>query len=237
MKFKHVFLIGVGGTGSHLIGPLVQLLRFHPEGTNDITLIDGDIYEEKNLIRQQFTEEDLGENKARATANRLKRKTIRTIAQYVDKDKFSRILEKTIDKDDSFLVITAVDNHATRNAVIQAVDDGEYSNFTLISPGNAYDRGQVILYVKEGGEKLTCHPFDKYSDMADPEDHIPANNAGCDQQVAATPQLITANMGAAWGVLLTISNVLDGKGWFEELHFNCRTAKLVPQGTVKGILI
>lgn len=235
MKFKHVFLIGVGGTGSHLVGPLVQLLRFHPEGTNDITLIDGDIYEEKNLNRQQFSEEDLGENKARAHANRLNRKTVRTISQYVDEEKFTRILEKTIDEDDNFLVITAVDNHATRNAIISVID--EYDNFMLISPGNAYDRGQIIVYAKENGEALTCHPFDKYADIADPEDHIPANNAGCDQQVAATPQLITANMGAAWGVLVTVSNVLDDKGFYEELHFNCRKAKLVPQGTLKGVLI
>lgn len=104
MKFKHVFLIGVGGTGSHLIGPLVQLLRFHPEGTNDITLIDGDVYEEKNFNRQLFGEGDLGENKARATANRLNKETVRTIAQYVDKEKFARILEKTVDQnEDSYL--------------------------------------------------------------------------------------------------------------------------------------
>jgi len=237
MKFKHVFLIGVGGTGSHLIGPLVQLLRFHPEGTNDITLIDGDVYEEKNLNRQQFNEEALGENKARATVDRLKRETVRSISQYVDQEKFTRILKKTVEKDDSILVITAVDNHATRNAVIRALDDEEYTNFMLISPGNAYDRGQVVSYVKEDGELLTCHPFDKYADIADPEDNIPANNAGCDQQVAATPQLITANMGAAWGTLVIISNVLDDKGFYEELHFNCTTAKLVPQGGVKGVLI
>ena len=36
MKFKHAFLIGVGGTGSHLVGPLVQLLQFHPDGTDEV---------------------------------------------------------------------------------------------------------------------------------------------------------------------------------------------------------
>jgi len=236
MKFKHVFIVGVGGTGSHLVGPLVQLMRFHPEGTNDITLIDGDVFEEKNLNRQQFHEDDLGENKALAVAGRLSRKTVRTISQYVDRDKFTKVLESTVTKQDNILVVTAVDNHATRNAIITALDEDAYENFTLISPGNAYDRGQVILYVKENGELQTCHPFDKYSEVADPEDHIPDNNTGCEQQTPATPQLITANMGAAWGVLLIVSNILDEKGWFEELHFNCRKAKMVPQGTLKGVL-
>lgn len=234
MRFKHVFLVGAGGTGSHLVGPLVQLMRFHPEGTNDITIIDGDKYEDSNAIRQIFESDALGENKARATAKRIGLDTVRTIAQFVDQEKFSEILGATIEKADSFLVITAVDNHATRNAIIQAVDGG-YENFVLISPGNAYASGQVVLYVKEEGEAKTVHPFQKYADIADPEDAIPGDG-GCSQVVASTPQLITANMGAAWGTLMTVSNILDDKGWFEELHFNCRKGKMVPQGTLQGVL-
>ena len=161
MKFNHVFLIGVGGTGSHLVGPLVQLLRYHPDGTNDITLIDGDKYEESNLTRQVFDEDSLGKNKAEVTAKRFRLETIRVITQYVDQDKFSTILEKTVNKEDSFLVITAVDNHATRNAVINALDGGEYTDFVMVSPGNQYSSGQIVLYVKEDGEPLTTHPFDK----------------------------------------------------------------------------
>lgn len=235
VKFKHVFLIGVGGTGSHLVGPLTQLMRFHPEGTNDITLIDGDAYEDSNATRQVFDETGLGENKARATAKRLNLENLKTIAQFVDKDKFAQILSQTVKPEDSILVITAVDNHATRNAVIQALDEGDYQNFVMVSPGNAYDRGQVVLYIKEGGELQTAHPFKKYADIANPEDHIPGGE-GCARQVASTPQLITANMGAAWGTLIMISNMLDEKGWFEEIHFDCRKAKLVPQGTLKGVL-
>ena len=236
MKFKHVFLIGAGGTGSHLIGPLSQLLRFHPEGTNDITIIDGDIYENSNSTRQVFEEADLGQNKAKATAKRRNIPTIRAIDQFIDQEQFSRILAKTITKEDTFLVIMAVDNHATRNAVIKAVDCDGYPDFVLISPGNSYDRGQVILYVKEGGEAKTTHPFSKYLDLAEPQDAIPGDNS-CARHIASTPQLITANMGAAWGTLLMISNFLDEKGFFEELHFNCRKGKMVPAGTVKGMLL
>lgn len=235
MKFKHVFLIGVGGTGSHLVGPLTQLMRFHPEGTNEITLIDGDAYENTNATRQVFDETGLGENKARATAKRLALPGLKTIAQFVDREKFAAILAQTVTKEDSILIITAVDNHATRNAIIRALDEEEYQNFTLISPGNAYDRGQVVLYIKENGEAQTAHPFGKYTDLAHPEDVIPGGE-GCAAQTPATPQLITANMGAAWGTLVTISNILDEKGWFEEIHFDCRKIKLVPQGTLKGVL-
>ena len=46
-------------------------------------------------------------------------------------------------------------------------------------------------------------------------------------QTPSTPQLITANMGAAWGVLCEVSNLLDDKTWHEEVHYDCRKGKLV----------
>lgn len=237
MKFKHVFLVGVGGTGSHLVGPLVQLLHFHPEGTDDITIIDGDAYEDSNATRQVFDTELMGENKAKATAARLKTGNIKTVNDYINKEKFIKILQDTLQPDDCFLVIMAVDNHATRNAIITAVDEGDYTDFVIVSPGNQYSSGQIVLYVKEEGEPLTVHPFDKYNDVANPDDVIPGEEEGCAAETPATPQLITANMGAAWGVLVLISNILDEKGWYEEVHFNCRKAKMVPQGTLKGVLV
>jgi len=236
MKFKHIFVIGVGGTGSHLIGPLVQLMRYHPEGTNEITIIDGDEYEETNARRQVFENGSVGKNKARATAERLGLSTIRTISQFIDKEKFLKLLESTIAKEDNFLVIPAVDNHATRKATLEALDEGGYTNFVWISPGNSYDTGQVVLYIKEEGETLTTHPIDKYPDLAEPNDVIPGED-GCLRHINSTPQLITANMGAAWATLTAISNMLDEKGWYEEFHFNCRKVKMVPQGTLKGVLL
>lgn len=231
-RFDHVFVIGVGGTGSHLVGPLLQLLKFHPHGTSNVTLIDGDSYEEKNANRQVFDVEHLGENKARATAQRLGHTNVRTIGQYVDREKFSKILDKFVNKDDRLLVITAVDNHASRKAIINCLDQDGYQNFVLISPGNAYDKGQVVLYVMEDGEKRTVHPFDKYPDIANPDGFVPTGQ-GCAAQAPSTPQLITANMAAAWGTLLTVSNILDERGWYEEIHFDCRRAKVAPQGVLR----
>ncbi len=236
MKFKHVFLIGVGGTGSHLVGPLVQLMRFHPEGTNDITLIDGDEYEETNAKRQVFEEGSVGKNKAVATAERLGGKTIRAIPEFIDEEKFSKLLASRVSKDDTFLVIPAVDNNATRKATLDVLENENYTNFWWISPGNSYDKGQVVLHVKEDGEALTINPTRKCPRLADPEDVIPAAD-GCTRHINSAPQLITANYIAAGATLAVISNVLDEKGWFEEMHFNCRKVKMVPQGTIRGVLV
>lgn len=236
MKFKHVFVIGVGGTGSHLIGPLVQLMRFHPEGTNEFTLIDGDDFEEKNATRQVFDPDKIGTNKAAATAERFGMPTIKAVCAFIDKEKFAFLLEETVAKDDSILVIPAVDNHATRKATLEALDEGGYTDFVWISPGNSFDKGMVVLYVKENGEALTTHPTAKYKDLAEPPDTIPAAD-GCMRHINSSPQLVTANMGAAWATLTAVSNILDEKGWYEEFHFNCRKVKMVPQGTIRGVLV
>lgn len=54
-------LIGCGGNGSHLVPHLARMCR----GKNiDISLYDGDVVEEKNLIRQHFAKTDIGKNKA-----------------------------------------------------------------------------------------------------------------------------------------------------------------------------
>jgi len=237
MKFKHVFVIGLGGTGSHLIGPLVQLMRFHPEGTNDFTLIDGDIYENSNAVRQVCGDENIGKNKARATADRLKIKTIKAISQYIDKEKFSKLLAATVKKEDSFLVIPCVDNHATRKATLDSLEEGEYQNFFWISPGNSFDKGLVVLHVKEAGEALTVHPARKYPDLAEPEDAIPTEGDDCISNVPSSPQLITANFTAACATLNAVSNLLDEKGWYEETHFNVRKNKMVPQLPLRGVLV
>lgn len=235
MKFEHVFLIGVGGTGSHLVDPLVRLLTHHPQGTPNITIVDGDSYEEKNENRQVFDSSLTGENKAVATAKRLGQ-SVRAVDVYIDYEKFRTLLDKTVAADTPFLVISAVDNHATRHALISALDDGGYENFTFISPGNSYSAGQVVVYAKENLQPMTTHPFSKYEEMRVPRDKIPERGEGCAYQVASTPQLITANASAALGVLWTVSAMLDNTGWYEELHFDCYKMKLVSQGAPKGIM-
>ena len=237
MKFKHIFVIGLGGTGSHLIGPLVQLMRFHPEGTNDFTLIDGDKYEDSNAVRQVCGDENIGKNKARATAERLRLESIKTVTQYIDQEKFSALLEATVKKEDCFLVVPCVDNHATRKAILDSLEEDGYQNFVWISPGNSFDKGLVVLHIKEEGEALTVHPASKYPDFAEPEDAIPVAGDDCISHIPSSPQLITANFTAACATLNAISNMLDEKGWYEEYHFNVRKNKLVPQLPLRGVLV
>ena len=61
-----VVMIGTGGTGGHIAPHLYRLLYALDRPVKFI-LCDGDVVEEKNLVRQNFTAADLGENKAKVT--------------------------------------------------------------------------------------------------------------------------------------------------------------------------
>ena len=64
-----IVMIGAGGTGGHIAPHLYRLLYTLDRPVRFI-ICDGDIVEEKNLVRQNFTEADLGLNKARVAAER-----------------------------------------------------------------------------------------------------------------------------------------------------------------------
>ena len=74
MKFSmtrpvKIVMLGAGGTGGHIAPHLYRLLYSLHRPVRAI-LCDGDVVEEKNLVRQNFTPADLGENKARVLAER-----------------------------------------------------------------------------------------------------------------------------------------------------------------------
>jgi hypothetical protein len=227
MKFDQVILIGVGGTGSHLLEPLARLLAFHPEGTRNWILIDGDTYEEKNQTRQLFRKQFIGLSKAKAAKAALEELGIEKLAAlevsaYVDKVSFRQLILDGIEKvqEKNLLIVMAVDNHATRRDIIAAVDDAKLDNFVVVDPGNGLDKGETCFYVRQKGQTLTNpHPFQKYPDIDKPKDRIPG---GCFKEQESTPQLLVANASAALSVLWNIQAMLDEEPWFEEVHFDIR---------------
>ena len=65
LLFQDVILIGCGGTGSRVIAPLIQTIKQAQATLSpQLFLIDGDIFEHKNLARQNCIERDIGRNKA-----------------------------------------------------------------------------------------------------------------------------------------------------------------------------
>lgn len=75
---NNVFIIGAGGTGGRLIPMLTQFMRSITRGMSPtgwlespkIWLIDDDVVEQKNILRQNFIDRDVGKHKAVVLAER-----------------------------------------------------------------------------------------------------------------------------------------------------------------------
>lgn len=69
--YNLVFVIGCGGTGGYVVRDLARYLSTLPYASRIImVLVDGDEVEERNLIRQNFINKDIGKNKAEVLATR-----------------------------------------------------------------------------------------------------------------------------------------------------------------------
>ena len=80
MKFAEnrpvkIVMLGAGGTGGHIAPHLYRLL-YALERPVRFIICDGDIVEEKNLVRQNFTPADLGENKAAVPTEQATAETV-----------------------------------------------------------------------------------------------------------------------------------------------------------------
>ena len=65
-----IIVLGAGGTGGYLIPHLYRIAFSDENRDYRIIICDGDIVERKNLIRQNFIEQDIGRNKASVLAER-----------------------------------------------------------------------------------------------------------------------------------------------------------------------
>jgi hypothetical protein len=101
------YIIGCGGVGSAIV-PSFCLLR----SPTDVTLIDGDTIERKNLNRQMFDAGQIGMNKAQALAGRY---GCHFIPEWYARGKVRHHRTDWL--------ICLVDNHRTRLEVLEVCDD------------------------------------------------------------------------------------------------------------------
>lgn len=229
--FDKTFVIGTGGTGGYLIPALVRTLQYHPATRdNVVTIIDGDDFEDKNQARQMMTPDHIGTNKADAMAemcNAMGLTNVVSVGEFVTMASFVPFLEES----DCPLIIAAVDNDATRSAIIDAIQlVCTDKDFFFITPGNSDGleevRGQTLWFGRIKGESVGMNPKDAYPNIANPDDRIPSAGS-CARMQESRPQVISANFMAAAQTLAVIQNLLDEKlePNKSQLYFNIRNLK------------
>ena len=167
-----IVIIGAGGTGGYVI-PHLYRIAYASERRCRVIIADGDIVERKNLIRQNFAECDIGENKAEVMASRYS-EVFGIETEYIpdfieSEEQLIEMLEvknKYMYTKDSMpvaILIGAVDNNRSRvmcNNVFNKLDDIIY-----IDSGNEEFSGQVVCGVKRKGKVISKPVARAYPDI------------------------------------------------------------------------
>lgn len=156
-----VLVVGAGGTGARVVPPLTQMLR-----PNDhLIIIDHDIVEDRNLLRQHFSSRDIGSPKAMVLAQRYRKNGITTSAI---QDKVTAANSAAMlgqlgvgglpqPRPQSLIIIGCVDNPAARVGINALLDNLRHSGLpsaAWIDVGNETRVGQVLLTLKNWPGKV-----------------------------------------------------------------------------------
>jgi hypothetical protein len=240
-----IVMIGAGGTGGHIAPHLYRLLYALDRPVKFI-ICDGDIVEEKNLVRQNFTQADLGENKAKVVAERysnvfgletsyvpdfiedpqrleqLIRPKTWTSDRFV-KDPKTRTLHREVFSE-LVILIGAVDNNRSRQMCHEVFLKSR--ELIYIDSGNGEYTGQVVCGIRRGGKTIYKPVGMLYPDLAEAEDLFPSELSCADASVSA-PQTIVANLMAATAVVTMVYNILVvGSSTVQQSTFSTKTVNI-----------
>jgi len=218
---KHFIVVGAGGTGGYLIPHLARQIKLQNdvralEGhrLHTMTVIDGDVVEQKNLIRQNFVGRDIEKNKAEVMATRYGAAYGITINYITDYITATEMLTSIAADDEIPVYVDCVDNNKTR--VFLQEGYRQASDFSyFISSGNEEMTGQVVLSMfanpgrhydlnqrfKDGDFNVpmivsTPSVLDMFPSMLDGSDKLPTEMS-CAENAESAPQNVHTNQTAA----------------------------------------
>ena len=242
MKFAEnrpvkIVMLGAGGTGGHIAPHLYRLL-YALERPVRFIICDGDIVEEKNLVRQNFTPADLGENKAKVLAERYSSvfgMETEYVPEFIESgDRLLSMLRARTFPTGPYwhsptvkelvILIGAVDNNKSRklcHEVFYKLDDLVY-----IDSGNGSYTGQVVCGVRKNGRTVRRPIGGVHPEMLKVIDRFPSE-LSCAEAAQADPQSIVANVTAATAVLTMVYNILThGENIALQTDFSTRTIRM-----------
>jgi ThiF family len=173
------YIIGCGGVGSAII-PSFSLLK-SPE---NITLIDGDVLEHKNLDRQMFDPAQVGMNKARALGTKHR---CQFVPEWFARGKLRH------HRNDWLLCL--VDNHRTRLEALETCDE---TGCQAIFAANELHSSEAYYY-RRSWRGTFRDPRVYYPELViDASGDPRAASAGCTGEAQErNRQLVSANLMAA----------------------------------------
>jgi len=221
-----ITVVGCGGTGGFVAEGLCRLLA---KTEHPIRLVDFDRVEERNLVRQNFYPEDLGDFKSQALAKRLSRKFRRPVGYSVNP--FGMDSHMLSGKN---LVIGCVDNGPARQAIAESVGRS-WTNW-WIDAGNGDSWGQILIGSTSRMELLE-HSFHSKQGVCKAlplpnlqQPHIllglPAPKVSCAEAVERDEQDPLINQAMAVLVLDAVRKLIGGTCTFMQIYFDLENSAL-----------
>ena len=233
-----VVMLGAGGTGGHIAPHLYRLL-YALERPVRFIICDGDVVEEKNLVRQNFIPADLGENKARVLAERYST-VFGMETEYVpsfveNEERLKGLLKPTTYRTGAYLsmsvteqviLIGAVDNNKSRQLCHKVFYQAK--ELIYIDSGNGEYTGQVVCGIRSGGRTLYRPVGAVYPDVLKETDKFPTE-LSCAEASVSAPQSIAANITAATAVVDIIYHILtEGESRVRQVMFSTTSCNVRP---------
>lgn len=210
-----IIVLGAGGTGGYVI-PHLYRLAFGRNGNVRIIICDGDVVEEKNLVRQNFVEQDIGHNKAKVLAERYSAafgieceyrpsfiETEQELLELTKPDFEKRPFE--IPDTQRVILLGCVDNNKSRQLCHKVFK--EHSSLIYIDSGNDEFTGQVVCGVKQNGRTTYKPVCSLYPEMLKDEDKFPSE-LSCAERAVSAPQSVTANLFASMAMVAFLYDLL-----------------------------
>lgn len=228
--------LGAGGTGGHTAPHLYRLL-YSLERPARLLLCDGDIVEAKNLVRQNFSPADLGENKARVLAERYA-SVFGMVAEYVpsfieDLDTLMALITPDEWKPNEYsreripemvILLGCVDNNRSRQLCHQAFYQSK--DLIYIDSGNGEFSGQVVCGIRKNGHTIFKPVGGVHPQMLKEQDKFPSQ-LSCADAAQADPQSMAANIMAATAIVDMVYNILThGRSRVRQTDFSTQTVKM-----------
>lgn len=154
----NILVVGAGGTGGNYLKELARYVYSLPRETKEsinISIMDGDMVEERNIARQPFAEMDVGVNKALAMTCAIQEvfglKRVKAFPFYLENEKqieASWMAEDCRAGSTVYLLVGCVDNHHARKIMHNYFQNSKVKNLIYLDSANEFSVGECVIAMK-----------------------------------------------------------------------------------------
>ncbi len=235
MKFSlerpvKIVMLGAGGTGGYAAPHIYRLIHTLNRPARFL-VADGDIVEEKNLVRQNFIHADLGRNKAAVMAERYASAfgmEIAYLPEFIEnEDALAALTAPDYSRKELAILIGAVDNNRSRQMCHEAFMRAK--ELVYIDSGNGLYTGQVVCGIRRNGRTYYKPVGTLYPDVLADTDKFPTE-LSCAEAAISAPQSVVANVMAATAILSYLYDILVlGDITVRNVTFSTKTIHMKPE--------